>query len=375
MSFKRYFSVALLLCVIPLPLSSSFPFPLSSSFPFPLSSSFPFPLSSSFPLPLPSSFPFPLSPLPLFSQSPPLSPSPEARAVTYLAREVPRWRAEHPCYSCHNNGDAARALIAASRAGHDVAAPLADTLAWIGGPARWDANAQGGGFDDRRLARIQFAGALTSAVAARLAPADALAAAARIVAADQRSDGSWRLDAAQSVGAPATYGSALATWAARRTLAAAGGAVARPAIARADRWLRSLEANNIPDAGGVVLGLERAGDPDAVAQRARALALLRRGQAPDGGWGPYASSPSEAFDTSVALLALASLDDDRARPAFDAGARASAIARGRAFLVELQQDDGSWPETTRPTGQVSYAQRISTAGWATLALLETAPKR
>jgi hypothetical protein len=58
---------------------------------------------------------------------------------------------------------------------------------------------------------------------------------------------------------------------------------------------------------------------------------------------------------------------------FDAAGRAAAIARGRAFLVEQQEEDGSWPETTRPTGQVSYAQRISTAARATLALLATIP--
>ena len=35
--------------------------------------------------------------------------SPEARAVAFLAAEVPRWFRENKCYSCHNNGDAARA--------------------------------------------------------------------------------------------------------------------------------------------------------------------------------------------------------------------------------------------------------------------------
>ncbi|MGH9463409.1 MAG: hypothetical protein ACRD1X_19575, partial [Vicinamibacteria bacterium] len=40
-------------------------------------------------------------------------PSPTQKAVRFLAREVPRWRAEHDCYSCHNNGDAARALYLA----------------------------------------------------------------------------------------------------------------------------------------------------------------------------------------------------------------------------------------------------------------------
>ena len=109
-----------------------------------------------------------------------------------------------------------------------------------------------------------------------------------------------------------------------------------------------------------------------------------RGQAPDGGWGLYATSPSEPFDTAVAVLALSAVLDRTRRPelqlgrvrvgaSFSSGARDSRAPsrRGRRFLVETQLSDGSWPETTRPTGQESYAQRISTTGWATLALLET----
>jgi hypothetical protein len=48
--------------------------------------------------------------------------------------------------------------------------------------------------------------------------------------------------------------------------------------------------------------------------------------------------------------------------------------RGRAFLVSLQEEDGGWPATTRPPGAESYAQRLSTTGWATLALLATPPR-
>jgi hypothetical protein len=48
-----------------------------------------------------------------------------------------------------------------------------------------------------------------------------------------------------------------------------------------------------------------------------------------------------------------------------------AIAHGRDYLTRSQSSDGSWPETTRPTGQESYAQRISTTGWALLALLDS----
>jgi hypothetical protein len=73
------------------------------------------------------------------------------------------------------------------------------------------------------------------------------------------------------------------------------------------------------------------------------------------------------FDTAVVLLALS-----RQTPTDETRAW---LRRGRAYLIAAQRADGSWPETTRPSGADSYAQRLSTAGWATLALLDTAPKR
>ena len=88
---------------------------------------------------------------------------------------------------------------------------------------------------------------------------------------------------------------------------------------------------------------------------------MRQGQSDDGGWGPLVQSPPEPFDTALAILALA-----QGKPLPDVK---NMIARGRAFLIAQQRKDGSWMETTRPAGDVSYAQRISTAGWATLALL------
>jgi hypothetical protein len=297
------------------------------------------------------------------AQSPAAPQTPEARAVGYLTAEVPRWRREHPCYSCHNNGDAARALIAAARRGHPLNGALDDTLTWLQHPERWDAVAVGGGVDDKPLAHIQFAGALASAVDAGLAPRSALDAAARIVAADQQADGSWTLDSSQSVGSPATYGTALATWSARRTLRQAGGPALAPAIERADRWLRAVATPNVLDSAALVLALADAADAAGQRARARALDLLMRAQAPDGGWGLYETSPSEPFDTAVAMLALVEFGRSPAPLA--------AIARGRQYLIERQSADGSWPETTRPAGQESYAQRISTAGWATLALLAT----
>jgi len=103
----------------------------------------------------------------------------------------------------------------------------------------------------------------------------------------------------------------------------------------------------------------------------RALEFIKEGQGRDGGWGPYLTSPSEPFDTALATLALAALSQRRAAPTFTSDARAAAIAAGRGYLLRQQLADGSWNETTRPAGQSSYAQRISTTGWALLALVET----
>jgi len=301
--------------------------------------------------------------------------TPEQKAVRFLSHEVPRWRAEHECFSCHNNGDAARALYLAVARNYQVPdEALRTTNDWLAEPERWDENGGNGVFDDRTLARIQFANALLSARDAGVAVAgDALVKAGELVAEDQSADGSWRLDASNSIGSPATYGRFLTTWAARRVLKAAGQERFEPALVAADRWLREVEAKTVLDAAAVVLALERADDGEAMEQRRRCLELIAQGRAPSGGWGAYLTSAVEPFDTAVVLLALVRLRErpELAAPLFDEAGLDEAIGAGRRFLLERQLADGSWPETTRPAGQVSYAQYISTSGWATLALLET----
>lgn len=302
----------------------------------------------------------------------------EARAIAYLSREVPQWRRAHPCYSCHNNGDAARALVAALGRGPEVRDALDDTVKWLADPERWDTNGGGeGGADDKRLARIQFAHATTTAFAAALVPKAAVDSAAAIVAADQQADGSWRLDSSDSIGSPATYGTALATVFARRTLVASGQPSLADRIARADAWLARVEVHNVPDAAAILFAF--GGTPDAPSPDnwRPAVELLKKGQGRDGGWGPYVSSPAEPFDTALAMLALRTLTrrPSRAEPSFTKAMLADAIAKGRDYLVREQLADGSWNETTRPAGQTSYAQRISTTGWALLALIETGAVR
>jgi squalene cyclase len=218
---------------------------------------------------------------------------------------------------------------------------------------------------DKKLARIQFAAALIEALETGvLKDRLAVSQAARLVATDQKPNGSWAVDAEGSIGSPVTYGTSLATYLAYRTLQKADPDAYREAIGRAVGWFRRTQVRTVLDAAATLLALE--GDDDAAAlQRKRCFDILRKGQSEDGGWGPYVSSASEPFDTAVVLLALKSLPGPES---------VAMLRRGRAYLLASQQEDGSWPETTRPPGRESYAQRLSTTGWAALALLATRDK-
>ena len=128
-----------------------------------------------------------------------------------------------------------------------------------------------------------------------------------------------------------------------------------PELAR--RWLDAKNPESVLDAAALILYGGR--------DLRECLEILRKGRTRDGGWGPYVTSPPEVFDTAIAVLALAR---HRERP--EVG---DLVRRGREYLIRTQETDGSWPETTRPPGAESYAQRISTTGWALLALLSTPP--
>lgn len=293
-------------------------------------------------------------------------PDPIDKALGYLAREGPAWRPNNGCFSCHNNGDATRALLRARRAGRDVPdSALTETLRWLQGPERWDQNGGDGPFSDKVLARVAFTAALEEA--ARTIPdwdrAPLHEASARLIR-DQRPDGSWQGEGGESIGSPASYGATLATALALGTLERADAEGHAPAIAKARRWLEGNPSNRVTDAAAILLGLAGAEGQDAARRREQALEIIRAGQGADGGWGPYVRSASEPFDTALVLLAFAAYPPDE-------GVR-DRIRRGRDYLIATQQDDGSWRETTRPSGGESYAQRVSTTAWAALALLATA---
>lgn len=292
-------------------------------------------------------------------------PQPETKALAFLQREVRAWKPQNGCFSCHNNGDAARALYAAIRKGNRVPADvLTETNAWLGQPSAWERNQGDPGFSDKKLADLQFAAAMVSALeAGQMKDPAPLRLAARKLVNGQDADGSWSIDAAGTIGSPATWGTPLATWMGLQTLRKADLPDARGSIQKAERWLEQTAPNNTLTAAVLALAFARSAGETARRKHGEALQWLRRAQTSDGGWGPYADAPPECFDTALALLALKT-----ARPDTDL---AAAILRGRRFLLAQQLANGSWPATTRPSGGDSYAQMMSTTGWATLALLET----
>lgn len=280
----------------------------------------------------------------------------EEKATQFLAREVPVWRSENGCFSCHNNGDGARALFRSTRGGYELPDALDETISWLKQPSAWKDNKGDPGVSDPKLANIQFAAAL----AELSPPATARVAASELLLADQHENGSWRIEELNPAGSPATYGTLLATTLAIRSLSTLQSSNAAGAIEKGRGWLADQPISNVPSAAAIILGLPAS---ETRQKRDEAARFLFEAQTSTGGWGPYKLAPAEAYDTALALLALSEFDP-----------RHPAIARGREWLGSHQEEDGSWPPTTRPSGGRSYAQRVSTTAWALMALLATDPK-
>ena len=282
--------------------------------------------------------------------------TPQQRAIDFLSREVPRWARENHCYSCHNNGDAARALYLAKQREYVVPPEsMADTSAWLQQLAKWNEIHGNPAASDRKLARIQFAAALAEAYrTGAIRNRQALVAAAEALLTWQDANGSWVVDTGGLPGAPATYGTALATYMTRRTLETAGRARFAQPIARANQWFASASPGSLVDAAAILLALPG---------NRKCLDWILSAQTSDGGWGPQPKMPAEAFDTALAMLAL------------HASGRTQPLARARSLLLAMQDESGAWPETTRPAGGHSYAEYISTAGWVVYALLTTDAQR
>jgi ankyrin repeat protein len=140
-------------------------------------------------------------------------------------------------------------------------------------------------------------------------------------------------------------------------------------IDRGRAWLEKCRAETNEEKSYRLLGLAWANASDAAQQNA--VAVLRQGQHPDGGWSQLEHLSSDAYATGLTLYALMT---SGAVPAGD-----DAVARGAQFLRRTQGADGTWHVRRRavpfqPPMQSEFAHGndswISSAGtsWAVLAL-------
>lgn len=291
------------------------------------------------------------------------------KAIAYLAAETPKWRVEHRCASCHHQGSAARALLATRAKGllkDDK--PLENSLQWLALPEKWPKNHGDPNASDQALAEIQFGASLFAAekqFAERFR--DSLPRLARQLAKRQHKDGRFDLESSDGLPTPITLGPILLTAAARdilspRTLEASGEmkATFEQEAKRANDWLLAYKPRNTFEASSLLIALKQGDAEKSARTEARKIALESAHSA--GGFGPYANAPAEVFDTALAIIALGRDEEVKNHRA--------QIDRAKKQLIQWQQEDGSWEETTRPRGGVSYAHRISTTAWALEALLE-----
>lgn len=175
----------------------------------------------------------------------------------------------------------------------------------------------------------------------------------------QEADGSW---ATKHITSPLTDGDDVATMLVLLATAA------RDAEGVAERRRRALEwlEKSPPRDETQPLALRVAVAARFVdAGKARgSLDRLKGRQRGDGGWSQVEGRPSDALATGQALYALASVGEPLDGPA---------VRRARKFLLESQQDDGSWLVKTRsPKGEDEIISYYGT-GWATLGLIRSLP--
>jgi mono/diheme cytochrome c family protein len=191
----------------------------------------------------------------------------------------------------------------------------------------------------------------------------------------QASDGRWIINAprppmtssdisatALSIHAIKSYG-----WQGRKEEFAAS-------IERGRRWLWEVKAETNEERIFQLLGLRWAGE--SAEMLTCLVGSLRQEQRKDGGWAQLPTLESDAYATGEALYTLAQfVKDPMADPAW---------RRGLRFLLETQEDDGTWHVARRafpfqPTMNSGFPHHrdswISAAAtsWAVLALTRVAP--
>jgi squalene-hopene/tetraprenyl-beta-curcumene cyclase len=189
------------------------------------------------------------------------------------------------------------------------------------------------------------------------------------VKSDQTEEGAW---SSWPQTRPPIFGNSDESMTALATLAllpaaATGDDAAKAVRDKGIRWLTKTKTDDAAQSIAIRLVLwQRLGRPAEEWQPL--VRRIKERQNADGGWSQAMGMESDAWATGQALYALA-----------HAGLRPDepVVARGQAFLVKTQRDDGSWPMRSRPVKPGGEGSKslipITAAGsaWATLGLVRS----
>ena len=301
------------------------------------------------------------------------------RGLAFLAKDALAWKKAHNCVSCHHAGLVIWSLREAKQRGHAVDEPVLAEL------TKWVAESGDGKFGMARPASAPKAFSpkavwLALALGADFKP-DAVAQQGMkllltTVQSEQTENGSW---SAWPETRPPLQGSSDESMTALATLAlvsaaASGAGEANAARDKGVKWLVATKSDDDPQSIAMRLVVwTRLGHPATEWQPL--VRRIQERQNADGGWSQAKDMASDAWATGQALYALAhAVSARRGSPDL---AVSGAMLRGRAFLLQTQRADGSWPMTSRPTkpggkGSTSLIP-ITGAGsaWAVLGLVRS----
>ncbi|MEM7350464.1 MAG: prenyltransferase/squalene oxidase repeat-containing protein [Acidobacteriota bacterium] len=281
------------------------------------------------------------------------------RSLPYLEEYGVAWIETHGCSSCHQVPVMFWSHHAAADRGLAVDKVKLD---------EWTRFV----LDESKTAGVLNADGIAQMILGRpqaLPPAQAseLEALAEIVAAGQQDDGSWQAGGQlPQQRRPVSETHRVSTAWATLALASYDDSTETVAAARRqlDEWLQDTSGGESLEWLAVrLLYAHRFGDPQRTAELRQALLAQQNA---DGGWGWLRGGTSDAFATGQSLYTLQQLprQDD-----------AAAIERARTFLLDNQQDDGSWSvrSTLRQEHGPTPTGIYWGTGWATIGLLSTLP--
>ncbi len=294
------------------------------------------------------------------------------RAVPLMQNSADTWFEKRSCSSCHHQGLGTVAMSVISEHGFaiDTARLYAQAVRTMRPGANWAER-----FVVQDVSINQSIGQTYRAIGAAAAghPGSAmLRSVAHLTAGQQHASGRWLSNSRRP---PLEDSEVTATALGIRTLSLfpipGREAEFSQRIKRARDWLLHMTPESNEERVMQLLGAAWGG-ADSAALSSQALALFAEQRA-DGGWAQVATRSSDAYATGQALVAL----NQSARVSM----RDVRLARGLAYLLRTQADDGSWhvPTTrTREPGLPYFEsgfphgkdQFISYAGtaWATMAI-------